>query len=35
MSADERRAEGRHGFPGAPRALGGVGGHVGATHEVK
>ncbi len=26
------RVEGRPGFPGAPRALGGVGGHVGAPH---
>ena len=28
-------AEGRHGFAGAPRALGGLGGHVGAPHPVK
>jgi len=27
-----RGIEGRAGFPGAPRALGGVGGHVGAPH---
>ena len=27
--------EGRHGFAGAPRALGGMGGHVGAPHAVK
>ena len=26
--------EGRHGFAGVPRALGGVGGHVGAPHVV-
>ena len=25
--------EERHGFPGALRALGGVGGHVGAPHD--
>jgi hypothetical protein len=32
----KRRAiEERHGFPGALRALGGVGGHVGAPHEEK
>jgi hypothetical protein len=30
MSA--RLAEERHGFPGALRALGGVGGHFGAPH---
>jgi len=30
MSA--RVIEERHGFPGALRALGGVGGHVGAPH---
>jgi uncharacterized protein (DUF934 family) len=30
MSA--RLLEERHGFPGALRALGGVGGHVGAPH---
>jgi len=30
MSA--RLTEERHGFPGALRALGGVGGHVGAPH---
>ncbi len=30
MSA--RGIDGRAGFPGAPRALGGVGGHVGAPH---
>ncbi len=28
----ERVAEERHGSPGALRALGGVGGHVGAPH---
>jgi len=27
-----RVAEERHGFPGALRALGGVGGHFGAPH---
>jgi hypothetical protein len=27
-----RVPEGRHGSAGAPRALGGVGGHVGAPH---
>jgi hypothetical protein len=27
-----RVIEGRHGFAGVPRALGGVGGHVGAPH---
>ncbi len=27
-----RVLEGRHGFPGALRALGGVGGHLGAPH---
>jgi len=27
--------EERHGFPGALRALGGVGGHVGAPHVVE
>ncbi|HMH52823.1 MAG TPA: alpha/beta hydrolase [Candidatus Acidoferrum sp.] len=30
-----RAFEGRHGCAGAPRALGGVGGHVGAPHSVK
>jgi hypothetical protein len=29
----ERVTEERHGFPGALRALGGVGGHVGAPHD--
>jgi hypothetical protein len=27
-----RQIEERHGFPGALRTLGGVGGHVGAPH---
>jgi hypothetical protein len=27
-----RAIEVRHGFPGALRALGGVGGHIGAPH---
>jgi len=31
MSA--RVTEERHGFPGALRALGGVGGHLGAPHD--
>jgi hypothetical protein len=26
--------EERHGFPGALRALGGVGGHIGAPHVI-
>jgi hypothetical protein len=30
----ERVIEERHGFPGALRALGGVGGRVGAPHMV-
>jgi hypothetical protein len=30
--ASKRVIEKRHGFPGALRALGGVGGHVGAPH---
>src|SRR5438046_9190722 len=29
-----RSIEGRHGFAGAPRALGGLGGHFGAPHQV-
>jgi hypothetical protein len=29
-----RLIEERHGFPGALRALGGVGGHIGPPHEV-
>jgi hypothetical protein len=29
---DTRVIEERHGFPGALRAVGGVGGHVGAPH---
>ena len=29
----ERVTEERHGCPGALRALGGVGGHVGAPHD--
>ncbi len=32
MSPQKREVEERHGFPGALRALGGVGGHVGAPH---
>jgi hypothetical protein len=28
----KRLTEKRHGFPGALRALGGVGGHIGAPH---
>jgi hypothetical protein len=31
----KRVIEGRHGLPGAPRAFGGVGGHVGAPHEIE
>ena len=30
-----RGAEERHGFPGALRVMGGVGGHVGAPHVVR
>jgi len=30
-----RVAEERHGFPGALRALGGVGGHIGAPHVTR
>ncbi len=30
----KRELEERDGFPGALRTLGGVGGHVGAPHEV-
>ncbi len=30
-----RGIEERHGFPGALRALGGVGGHVGAPHMIR
>ncbi len=30
----KRVIEARHGFPGARRALGGVGGHVGAPHAM-
>ena len=30
----KRTIEGRHGFAGARRAWGGVGGHVGAPHVV-
>ncbi len=30
----ERVIEARHGFPAARRALGGVGGHVGAPHTI-
>jgi hypothetical protein len=29
-----RVIEERHGFPGALRTLGGVGGHVGAPHDI-
>jgi len=32
MSSHARVVEERHGFPGAVRAWGGVGGHVGAPH---
>ena len=32
MKVRKRVTEDRHGFPGAVRALGGVGGHVGAPH---
>jgi len=32
MSA--RVIEGGHGFPGAPRAMGGVGGHFGTPHVI-
>jgi hypothetical protein len=32
MSDVRRVVEERHGLPGALRALGGVGGHVGAPH---
>ena len=35
MSLQTREVEERHGFPGALRALGGVGGHVGAPHVVR
>ncbi len=34
MSAPDRRVEERRGFPVALRALGGVGGHFGAPHEI-
>ncbi len=30
-----RMTEERHGFPGALRVMGGVGGHVGAPHVVR
>jgi hypothetical protein len=34
MSRQNREVEGRHGFPGAPRGLGGVGGRVEVPHVV-
>ena len=35
MSPHNREVEERPGVPGALRALGGVGGHVGAPHVVR
>ena len=35
MSPQNREVEERHGLPGALRARGGVGGHVGASHVVR
>ena len=35
MIGVRRVTEGRHGFAGALRALGGVGGHVGALHVIE
>ena len=35
MSPQNREVEERHGCPGALRALGGVGGHVGAPHVAR
>jgi hypothetical protein len=32
MKTNERVIEQRHGFPGALRVQGGVGGHIGAPH---
>ena len=35
MSSQRREIEECHGFPGALRALGGVGGHFGAPHVLR
>jgi len=35
MNRQKREVEERHGFPGALRTLGGVGGHFEAPHVVK
>jgi len=35
MSSQTREVEERHGFPGALRTLGGVGGHFGVPHVIR